>query len=62
MTKLSGRGYAQFRHILVQLPDEDQPRASTLARMVTGRRHRELLLYLMLVSCWNWLEGEPPDH
>lgn len=56
MTKLSGRGYAQFRHILVQLPEEGQSRASTLARMVTGRRHRELLLYLLLVSCWNWLE------
>ena|SRR6218665_581011 len=55
MMKLSGRGYAQYRHILVQLPDKDQSRASTLARMVTGRRHRELLLYMLLVSCWNWL-------
>lgn len=55
MTKLSGRGYAQFRHILVQLPDENKPRASILARMVTERRHRELLLYMLLVSCWSWL-------
>src|SRR6218665_3953850 len=22
--------------------------------MVTGRRHRELLLYMLLVSCWSW--------
>lgn len=56
MTKLSGRGYAQYRHILVQLPDKDEPRASTLARMVTGRRHRELILYMLLVSSWGWLE------
>ena len=55
MTRLSGRGYAQFRHILVQLPDEGKPRASILARMVTERRHRELLLYMLLVSCWPWL-------
>lgn len=55
MTKLSGRGYAQVRHVLVQLPDQDKPRASTLARMVSGRRHRELLLYLLLLTCWPWL-------
>lgn len=55
MTKLSARGYSQFRHILVQLPDEDKPRASTLARIVTERRHRELLLYMLLVSSWTWL-------
>lgn len=58
MTKLAGRGYSQFRHILVQLPDEDKPRASTLSRMVTGRRHRELLLYMLLISCWTWLSKQ----
>ncbi len=58
MTKLAGRGYTQLRHILVQLPDEDKPRASTLARMVTGRRHRELLLYMLLISSWNWLSKQ----
>ena len=56
MPKLSARGYAQFRHILVQLPEDDKPRASTLARMVTGRRHRELLLYMLLLISWGWLE------
>lgn len=56
MTKLSGRGYAQLRHILVQLPDQGKPRASTLARMVSGRRHRELLLYLLVLTCWPWLQ------
>lgn len=58
MMKLSGRGYSQFRHVLVQLPDEDKPRASTLSRMVTERRHRELLLYMLLVSCWSWLSKQ----
>ena len=55
MTKLSGRGYAQLRHVLVQLPDQGEPRASILARMVSERRHRELLLYLYLLTCWPWL-------
>lgn len=58
MTKLAGRGYSQFRNILVQLPDEDKPRASTLSRMVTQRRHRELLLYMLLVTCWPWLSKQ----
>lgn len=58
MTKLAGRGYAQFRNILVQLPEEDKPRASTLSRIVTERRHRELLLYMLLVTCWPWLSKQ----
>lgn len=55
LLQLSGRGYSQFRHILVQLPDTEDARASTLARMVSERRHRELLLYMLLLSCWPWL-------
>lgn len=58
MTKLAGRGYAQFRGVLVQLPDEDENglRASTLSRMVSDRRHRELILYMWVLTNWTWLQ------
>lgn len=47
------RGYTQVRHIFVQMPTGD--RASTLAKFVSERKHRALLLYLMLLMCWPWL-------
>jgi hypothetical protein len=56
MTRLSARGYVQLRHILVQLPEADKPRASTVGRAVHERRHRALLLYLLVLTCWPWLE------
>lgn len=56
MTRLSARGYVQLRHILVQLPDANKPRPSTVGRTVHERRHRALLLYLLLLTCWPWLE------
>ncbi|QIS43154.1 ArsR family transcriptional regulator [Clavibacter capsici] len=56
--RLSARGYTQIRHILVQLPDRDKPRASTLARMMHGRRHRALLLYLLVLTCAPWLKDQ----
>lgn len=56
LTRLSARGYTQLRHVLVQLPDRDGPRASTLARMLSGRKHRALLLYILLLTCWPWLK------
>lgn len=56
MTRLAARGYSQYRHILVQLPDEDKPRRSTLGKMVSSRRHRELLLYMLVLTCWPWLK------
>src|SRR3546814_10900731 len=55
-TRLSARGYTQLRHVLVQLPDRGGPRASTLARMLHERKHRPLLLYIMLLTCWPWLQ------
>jgi len=55
LTQLSGRGYTQIRHVFVQLPDGEQ-RASVLARFLTERKHRALLLYLLLLTCWPWLE------
>jgi hypothetical protein len=57
MTRLSARGYAQLRHILVQLPETGKPRASTVGRAVHDRRHRALLLYLLVLTCWPWLEN-----
>ena len=56
MTRLSARGYVQLRHILVQLPDTNKPRASIVGRAVHERRHRALLLYLLVLTCWPWLE------
>lgn len=56
ITRLSARGYTQIRQVLVQLPDADRPRNSTLARMLSERKHRPLLLYIMLLTCWPWLE------
>ena len=56
MTRLAARGYTQIRHILVQLPDADKPRASTVARALSQRKHRALLLYILLLTCWPWLK------
>jgi DNA-binding HxlR family transcriptional regulator len=55
ITRLAARGYTQVRHVLVQLPERGQPRASTLALMLHKRKHRALLLYIMLLTCWPWL-------
>ncbi len=56
MTRLSARGYVQLRHVLVQLPDRDKDRTSTAGRALHARKHRALLLYLLLLTCWPWLE------
>ena len=59
MLRFSPRGYAQLRHVLVQLPGTegaDEPRESTLARVVRARKHRALVLYLLVLTCWPWLE------
>lgn len=56
MTTLSRRRYTQIRSILVQLPERGAPRASTVSKMLHGRKHRALLLYLLLLTCWPWLE------
>lgn len=56
MTKVSGRGYVQLRHILVQLPDDEKERGSTVGMLASGKQHRALLLYLLILTCWPWLE------
>lgn len=53
--KWSPRGYSVYRHVLVQRPKGDGLRPSLLGEMVTGRQHRPLILYLMLVGWWPWL-------
>ena len=60
MLQYTGRGYLQLRHVLVQLPQADEAgsRASMLARFVHERKHRALLLYLLLLTCWPWLQKE----
>lgn len=54
-TRLAARGYTQLRHIFVQLPDTEPKRASTVGGMVHKRKHRALLLYLLLLTSWPWL-------
>ena len=50
--RLTGRNYATIRHLLVQQPRGSATRPSTLGTMVTARKHRALLLYLMLLTLW----------
>lgn len=54
-TRLSARGYVKIRDILVQLPDDEPERSSTVGWAVQNRRQRELVLYLLILTCWPWL-------
>ncbi|XBH22118.1 hypothetical protein V5R04_02490 [Jonesiaceae bacterium BS-20] len=55
MLRLSARGYVQIRQILVQLPDREKERSSVISPIVSQRKHRALILYLLLLTCWPWL-------
>ena len=57
ITRLSARGYSQYRHVLFQLPQGENPRGSTVGRLLAARKHRALVLYLLLLTCWPWLRG-----
>jgi hypothetical protein len=57
MTRLSARGYTKIRHVLCQLPLGEPARPSTVGKLMTARKHRALILYLLLLTCWPWLEG-----
>ena len=57
MTKVSARGYLQLRHIIVQLPDDEEERGSTVGKLASGKYHRALLVYLLILTCWPWLEN-----
>jgi hypothetical protein len=54
-TRLAGRGYMKLRHVLVQLPDDRDTRTSTVGKMMNQRKHRALLLYLLILTSWSWL-------
>lgn len=49
-------GYTQIRHVLVQAEGPDGSHPGPLAKLVRDRRHRELLLYLLLLASWPALE------
>lgn len=53
---LAVRRYAVYRKILVQYRAD--PRPSTLGTMTRERRHRALVLYLLLVAWWPWLQTQ----
>ncbi|WP_191564900.1 ArsR family transcriptional regulator [Janibacter melonis] len=50
--RLTGRNYTKVRHLLVQQPRGSATRTSTLGIMVASRKHRALLLYLLLLTLW----------
>lgn len=51
MVRLTGSGYTPVRHEFVQKHD-GKTRASTLARLCSGRKKRALVLYLTLLTLW----------
>ncbi len=53
--RLTGRNYGVVRHVLVQHPRGSTVRPSTLGTLVHTRKHRALLLYLLLLSIWPML-------
>lgn len=55
IARFAPRGYVQVRHILVQRPEA--PRPSIVGRAVSERKHRALVLYLLLLNCWPWLQS-----
>ena len=53
--RLTGRNYGVVRHLLVQHPRGSASRPSTLGALVHTRKHRALLLYLLLLTIWPML-------
>jgi len=47
--RLTGRNYGVVRHVLVQHPRGSSVCPSTLGTLVHTRKHRALLLYLLLL-------------
>lgn len=50
------RGYVVVRFVLVQKPDRGKDRVSILGELTRDRHHRALVLYLLLLTWWPWLE------
>lgn len=57
IVRSSGSGYTVVRHVLVQRHEGDD-RTSTLARFIRTRKHRALVLYLLLLTAWD--KDRPP--
>jgi DNA-binding transcriptional ArsR family regulator len=55
--RYSARGYSVYRHVLVQVPESAGSRESTLGEMVTARQRRELVLYMLILTAWPWLQS-----
>lgn len=53
IVRATGSGYTQVRHSFVQKYESRGSRASTLAKLVRGRKRRELILYLLVLTCWD---------
>lgn len=58
LKKVSGSGYPKVRHILRQHPDDVADRVSVLGPMVTARKRRSLVAYLLLLTIWPWLSKQ----
>lgn len=56
----TGSGYTPVRHSFVQKFEAKKSRASTLAKLVRRRKRRELILYLLALTCWNPEAKYPP--
>ncbi len=52
IVQLTGSGYTPVRHVLVQKYEREGERRSTLARFCSNRKHRALILYLLLLTVW----------
>ncbi|MCK5891707.1 hypothetical protein [Aeromicrobium sp.] len=57
MLRVSGRGYTTLRQNFVQLDDSAERRDSVLGTIVSERKHRALILYLLLLTIWPHLKG-----
>jgi len=55
LLRVSGSGYPKIRHILRQHPGGVPDRVSVLGPMVTDRKRRSLVAYLLLLTVWPWL-------
>lgn len=58
LQKLSGSGYPKVRHILRQQPGDVADRVSVLGPMVSDRKKRSLIAYLLLLTVWPWLSKQ----
>lgn len=57
LLKRSGRGYTKVRHSFTQIPvGTSGSKPGLLGPMVTERKRRSLILYLLLLTVWPWLK------